>query len=67
MNKKYIKKYDNRPHSFSMDETLFQEFKRSCKENGLTVSKVLRASIESYMLTKLRTDHANGEAMAEEV
>ena len=50
-----------------MDETLFQEFKRSCKENGLTVSKVLRASIESYMLTKLRTDHVNGEAMAEEV
>ena len=61
-----MKAYSNTPHSFSMDETLFQEFKRSCKDEGLDVSKVLRPMIKKYMLNKLRSAHVNGEAMAEE-
>ena len=67
MKKKYIKKYDNTPHSFSMDETLFQDFKRSCNDNGFNVSQVLRELIQEHMLEQLRLAHVNGEAMAEEV
>jgi DNA-binding transcriptional regulator YhcF (GntR family) len=50
-----------------MDKTLFREFKKQAKANGLTVSKVLRELIQEYMLEQLRLAHVNGEAMAEEV